>query len=141
MTNSVPRGIRNNNAGNIRISPTRWKGKKTPSADKSFEQFDTPENGIRAMAKILLAYNKLYGLDTVEKIINRWAPPIENDTDSYVRAVSSALGVNPDDVIRVKSPNILSLLIRAIIKHENGQQPYMQATIDLGIKRALGRLD
>ena len=37
----LPRGLRMNNPGNIRISATKWKGDVIPSADKSFKQFES----------------------------------------------------------------------------------------------------
>ena len=37
----LPRGLRLNNPGNIRISQTKWQGEVIPSADKSFKQFKT----------------------------------------------------------------------------------------------------
>lgn len=135
MPNKLPRGIRNNNPGNIRCSPTKWAGET--GDDGVFEIYDTPEHGIRALAKILLAYYRRYGLRTVEALIHRWAPPMENDTDAYVEAVAHELGVEPTQPIDVASPGALDLLARAIIRHENGMQPYPQAVIAAGVAMAL----
>lgn len=67
MTIQTPRGIRNNNPGNIRWGDD-WKGlvPKDQRTDKSFCQFTTPEYGIRAMIIILRNYQRKYGLDTVK---------------------------------------------------------------------------
>jgi len=132
----VPRGIRNNNPGNIRLSPTRWRG-EVDGTDSAFETFDTPENGIRAMARLLLTYQRRHGLDTVEDIIGRWAPPIENDTDSYAQAVARALDVGVRDRVNLADETTLTRIVVAIIRHENGQQPYRPAQIADGVRRAM----
>ena len=88
--------------------------------------------------QLLLNYQRLHGLNTVRKIINRFAPPNENDTGAYVNAVSKALNVGPDEAIAVEDR--LHGLVRAIIKHENGfawSNYYSDQQIDEGIRRAL----
>lgn len=136
---SLIRGERNNNPGNIRISTNAWRGKVpiAQNTDGAFEQFDTVENGIRALGKLLLSYSKNYGLNTVRKLITRYAPPSENITSSYVSAVAGALGVTPDTPITVANPATLFNLAKAIIRHENGRVSYTDATIQEGVNRAL----
>ena len=129
------RGIRNNNPGNIRHGE-KWEGLSDKQTDSSFCVFKTPEYGIRAMAKILLNYQKKYGLKTIKQIISRWAPPNENNTQSYIKSVSAAVGVLPDDEISLNNKNIMMSLIKAIIKHENGEQPYSEEQILNGINLA-----
>jgi hypothetical protein len=131
----TPRGIRNCNPGNIRISSAPWQGKITPSHDPEFETFDTPENGIRALGKIILTYYNKHKLKTVRDIIMRWAPPTENNTTAYIDAVADQLLVGPDDEL-VLTKDKLAALVEAIIGHENGSCPYDMATVDRGIERA-----
>ena len=97
----LPRGLRMNNPGNIRISTTKWKGEVIPSADKSFKQFESMQYGYRAMLKLIRNYKILYGLDTIRKIISRWAPTNENNTNAYINFVSKYTGYQPDTVINV----------------------------------------
>ncbi|WP_298034745.1 structural protein [uncultured Desulfovibrio sp.] len=130
----IPRGIRNNNPGNIRKG-NDWRGEIGNQTDTAFEQYESPEYGIRALGKILLSYQRKYGLDTVRKLITRWAPPNENNTDAYVNGVARSLGVAPDDPIRVEEH--LPALVVAIIQHENGQQPYPDEVIAAGVGMAL----
>src|SRR4051812_46965540 len=54
--NLLPRGIRNNNPGNIRFLPaaSAWRGQI--GSDGSFGIYDTPANGVRAIAKQLQKY-------------------------------------------------------------------------------------
>lgn len=133
ITEKAPRGIRNNNPGNIRRSSIDWRG-EVATGDQTFEVFDTPEQGIRALGKILRNYQRKYGLNTVRGIINRWAPPTENNTDAYVQHVAEAVGADPDEPINVDAT--LSLLVSSIILHENGINPYPAETIQRGVELA-----
>lgn len=134
----APRGIRNNNPLNIVRSDERWQG-EVNGHDARFAAFATPEAGIRAGAKNLLAYQKDHGLDTVSGIVSRWAPATENDPDSYIAAVSKALGVKPDDKLDLREGGVMSKLVAAMIHAENGQQPYSDAQIAAGVDAALGK--
>lgn len=131
------RGIRNNNPGNIESSELfRWQGQS--GSDGRFAVFNSPEHGIRALGMNLLAYHRR-GLDTIHKIISRWAPPTDNnDTASYVNKVSQALGVSPHSKLDIQSPAILGALSKAIIQHENGVNPFDEKTVSSGIFSALG---
>ena len=126
-----PRGIRNNNPGNIEDNGTAWRGRM--GNDGRFVIFDKPENGIRALARTLKTYRNLHGLTTVRGIINRWAPPFENDTTAYVNHVAGALGVTPDTSL---SEAETMDIVPVIIRHENGQQPYSETVLNAGIKAA-----
>jgi hypothetical protein len=125
------RGLRNHNPGNLRRSNDEWQGLRVIQTDSAFFQFTEPKWGIRAMARVLLNYQNLYGLRSVEQIINRWAPSNENDTQSYIDSVADKLGVHPWANISVQRN--LSELITAIIVHENGMNPYREVTINEAI--------
>ena len=131
----APRGIRNNNPGNIRKSATQWEGTSAVQGDDAFVTFETPEHGIRAMARVLQTYRDKYGLDTVTKIISRWAPDVENDTAAYIKSVAAQIGVRPDTKL---NPGQVPALIAAIIKHENGGNPYSAQQIVRGVQMASG---
>jgi len=125
------RGIRNNNPGNIRIGD-EWQGLKSPQemsdrqlAERSFCVFKAPWWGIRAMARILITYKKR-GANTMREIINRWAPPFENSTESYLTHVCSLTGHTPDEIIDVENYDTAYSIIAAIIRHENGSNPYVK---------------
>ena len=94
MNQQLPRGIRNNNPGNIRWGAD-WQGLKKDgkSQDPSFCVFATPVWGIRALAKVLINYKRIHGLNTVRQIISRYAPPNENQTTAYVQTIARQLGV------------------------------------------------
>lgn len=138
------RGERNKNPGNIDRNATKWKGMSPDqSGDARFVVFTDVVWGIRALAKVLLTYSRVYpqdapqDIDTVREIINRWAPPSENDTGSYVNAVSAGVGVDEDDEIDVTDEGVMKLLVMAIIKHENGRMIYDNEVISDGVARAL----
>ena len=132
-----PRGIRNNNPGNIRRGE-RWEGIADVSLDQEFVTFKSPVWGIRAMARILLSYQKLHFLGTITGMISRWAPPSENDTDSYIHHVCKMVGVGRHDTVTLaEEPTLFAAMVRAIILHENGKQPYSDKKIAKGIKLAM----
>jgi hypothetical protein len=101
--------------------------------DGAFVQFTDPVYGIRAIARIMRSYEKA-GICTISNAIDRWAPPVENNTDAYVNAVCTDCGVGPNQVVSFES--VMSELVKAIIQHENGQQPYTDAQIAKGIALA-----
>ena len=117
----LPRGIRNHNPGNIVQNNIKWEGAREQPFDPKFVEFIAPEWGIRAMMRILQSYYHRHGLDTVQAIINRWAPPHENATDHYAQFVAKSIGVKRYDVLNMFDPKIVMALCRAIILFENGQ--------------------
>lgn len=145
-----PRGIRNKNPGNIRgtidgtnVKLDPWRG-QVGLDDKGFCIFDHEEHGVRALALLMLNYQSRHGLQTIEQLITRWAPPkgnhgrVENNTVAYIAAVCVACGVRYDDRIYLaRDRHMLSQLTRAIIKHENGIQPYPPVIIDAGVRLAM----
>lgn len=116
------RGIRNNNPGNIDRTSDRWVGMAADqSGDPRFVVFTEMKWGVRAIAVLMHTYRDKYGLNTVRGIISKWAPSRENNTGAYVAAVSSVLGVSPDDTIDIDDDSTMFALVRAIIAHENGR--------------------
>ena len=82
----MSRGLRNNNPGNIRRGGGHFKGERLPSLDPAFKQFETIEWGYRAMFVLLDNYRRRHGLQSIREMIRRWAPPVENDTERYIRS-------------------------------------------------------
>ncbi|HCQ6806560.1 hypothetical protein [Klebsiella pneumoniae] len=132
-----PRGVRNNNPGNLEASSSNpWIGQT--GSDGRFAKFETPEHGIRALGRNLISYQR-QGIDTVGEIINRWAPPSDNnDTAAYIKAVCAQLGVTANQPLDASNPDTLQALCAAIIKHENGTQPYSSDQLSTGVSAALG---
>ena len=127
------RGVRNANPGNIRKSKDQWEG--AIGDDGAFVIFDSPESGVRALAKNLQSYGR-QGYDSIEKIINRWAPPSENDTKSYIDSVVAATGIPATQSLDLSNPDTLSSLAQAISFHETGSR-YDPEVYQQGVARAL----
>ena len=129
MTTKQPRGIRNNNPGNIRRNGDPWQGLAKEQYDREFFTFQSSVYGIRAMARLLITYQDKYGLCTIEGIITRWAPAIENNTASYIQAVARNTGFSALQTLDMHRFEHLKPVVEAIIQHENGQQPYSDTEI------------
>ena len=127
MANSkLPRGIRCNNPGNIRISKSKWQGKipVEKNTDGAFEQFKAPEWGIRAIAMIILGYQENRGADTLQKVFAIYAPTNENDTGAYINYVANKSGIKATDTLDFDSFEVMAPVVRAIIGMENGEKYY-----------------
>lgn len=130
---NLTRGERNNNPGNIERTGINWLGMSPEQPDERFLSFVEPKYGIRALAKLLINYAGK-GVDTVSEIISRYAPGSENDTASYIAAVSRSIGVDPNVRLDFRAnPELLFALVKAIIKHENGRVIYSDEKIREGI--------
>ena len=123
------RGERNNNPGNIRHG-SKWQGLSAQQTDKDFCQFVSPEYGIRAIYKLLQTYQKKYELNTVESIIDRYAPPNENNTVGYINRAAKDIGVSVNEPISVSSKPVAIALATAIVGVELGYQPYSQKVFE-----------
>ncbi|WP_273801749.1 structural protein [Proteus vulgaris] len=121
----IVRGERNNNPGNIRHG-SKWQGLSVEQTDKDFCQFISPEYGIRAIYKLLQTYQKKYGLNTIKTIINRYAPPNENNTIDYINRASKEIGIGIDTPINTQLKNVTIPLAIAIVNIELGYQPYSE---------------
>ncbi len=133
------RGERNRNPGNLEYhAQIPWQGQLGIEDGKPgrFAKFDTPENGIRAIAKILLHYHR-EGYDTIRKIIEHWAPAAENDSTAYVDAVAYEMQCDPDAPLDPTVATTMEGLVTSIIHYENGRVAYDPSVIATGVMRAL----
>lgn len=131
------RGVRNNNPGNLVYSEQGWDGELTP--DGKFSRFDTPEHGIRALAKNMRTYQNKHDLNTVAQMISKFAPPEDhNDTPTYIKAVAGMMGVDPNQRIDTSDADTLTKLVNGIITVENGSNPYTGQQISDGVLAAMG---
>lgn len=127
-----PRGFRNNNFGNIVDGPFARSLPGYIGADGRFARFETPDAGVSAMSRLLDSYTSR-GFDTVDKIVNRWAPPSENDTGALVSAMAGRMGVDPGARLDLSDPSVKAQLINGIVAQENGRTlPLEQVRAALG---------
>ncbi|GCE83080.1 bacteriophage protein [Komagataeibacter diospyri] len=119
MSERLPRGIRNNNPGNLDYVGQPGAHLETGVPCPRFAAFPTMADGIRALRDQLLRYGER-GLTTVRAIISVYAPASENPTGAYVYALCSHMGVQPDTVLDLRDPAIQRSLIAGITTMENG---------------------
>lgn len=110
----LPRGIRNNNPGNIKDDGTSWQG--MAGSDGVFVIFADMSWGTRAMATALTNMIRK-GYNTVGTLIPQWSA---TDQSAYVANVASRMGIAPGDTITTDVPTLTSLM-RAMITQENGE--------------------
>lgn len=132
---NAPRGIRNNNPGNLNF--VGQAGATRENGSGRFAAFGSAQEGLAALANQLDIYRRR-GIDTVQAIISKWAPPSENNTGAYVDRVSRALGVSPTDRLNMLDPSVMSRMMDAIIRHENGMNPYGSDMLMSAAKGARG---
>ena len=119
MTNQ-PRGIRNCNPGNIRITKDKWQGLREEQTDSSFFQFKEIKWGYRALMRTLQNYRELHGCNTISDFIRRWAPENENNTSGYISRVCSEMQVPTTFVPDVNDKETMCAFAAAISQVENG---------------------
>lgn len=118
----LTRAERNHNPGNIRRCGVRYRGERRPSCDPAFKEFESDEWGYRAMFVLLESYRRRYAIDTLRAIVTRWAPPLENDTEAYIRFVAKRAEIDPDAVLRPRDIR-LRAIAEAMSRFERGHEP------------------
>ena len=116
----MSRGLENRNPGNIRQSRVRYKGEVRPSRDPEFKQFESPAWGYRAIFVLLDTYRRRHGLRRLREMISRWAPPSENRTEAYIRAVADDTGIDPDEPTDTRDRKTMVPVAASISRVENG---------------------
>jgi nucleoid-associated protein YgaU len=123
----APRGIRNNNPGNIEYGKFARSMGATGS-DGRFAKFPTPEQGIKALGALQKRYED-DGLLTVTQRISRWAPASENNVTAYANAVAKKMGIDPNTPFSINDPKLGPAFVEGMIQHENGSQPYTKTQL------------
>lgn len=102
-------GQRINNPFNIRQANQDFLGET--GEESGFVSFESSPFGVRAADKVLTTYGRDYGINTIRGLINRFAPPSENDTRGYINYISSQLGIDPDAEIDLSDPDLRSRIL------------------------------
>jgi hypothetical protein len=108
QTNAAPTTGYDNNPGNIR----------PPGASTGFQAYDTPEAGLKAIDNLLLEYGQK-GDNTLTKIISRYAPRNENQTDALIATAAKRLSIDPNQPLDMNNPNVRHVISGAILLQEN----------------------
>jgi len=102
-------GQRINNPFNIRQYDQGFVGET--GQDSGFVTFQDPMYGVRAADKVLTTYGEKRGINTIRGLINRFAPPSENETMSYINYISGELGIDPDAEIDLSNPELRARIL------------------------------
>ena len=85
---------------------------------------------MRAAFIILRNYIERHKLNTIRKIITRWAPASGNNTQAYIETVCLRSHIGPDEVIRWDNTCQMMALLLAMSDVENGQEISLDAVVD-----------
>jgi hypothetical protein len=135
---NAPRGIRNNNPGNLKADGSNWQG--NTGDDGTFYIFADDTWGLRALATDLANKITKDGLNTIRGIVSKYAPPSENITSAYINSVVADTGIGADAPLSTDQGTLHSLM-RAIINHENGDGPSAQYISDADIDQGIGMIN
>ena len=92
------RANRNNNPGNIEFGrfAAAHGGILERGVNPRFAEFTTADAGFSAMRALL--FSAYLGL-SMAAALNKWAPPVENQTNVYIENVCHWTGLSPDDIV------------------------------------------
>jgi hypothetical protein len=103
----------NNNPANLKFAGQQGAVK----GEKGFAKFSSPEAGVQALER-QIQLDTSRGL-TLEQFINKFAPPSENDTNTYIAQVMQMTGANKNTKLSQIDINALK---RAIVLKESSTQ-------------------
>ena len=101
----TPRGIRNCNPGNLRLSKDRWKGLRPVQTDKEFFQFEEMKWGYRALMRTLQNYRRVHGCRNQEWKFGKREESVVYALHSFFRKL--AQGVGPAAVIAIMGTSLI----------------------------------
>lgn len=128
----MSRGLINCNPLNIRHNSDKFQGERIVQTDRAFKQFNTMADGYRAGFVTLGTYLSR-GINTIDEIIRSWAPPTENNTESYISNVERRSGVNRHTILSNTSGEQYIQIVAAMSYSENGV-PANMADVLLGFR-------
>jgi hypothetical protein len=105
-----------NNPGNIRCN--RELRGVVDCNKNGFSIFESENAGIKAIHSLLKVYFNKYGLNTITKIISRYAPSSENQTGRYIDFVAQKSGYGKNQILEIPD---LKYLLKSLIKMESGK--------------------
>lgn len=100
-------GTSNSAPTNTTSTTTYNTGNIRDNKNGGFKKYSSIDEGIEAHQELLNKYQSLHGKHTIREIINRWAPPKENDTSNYVKFMANKMHVNPDEALNFEDANVL----------------------------------
>jgi len=131
--NGLPLGLRINNPGNIRPGA----GFIGETGEQSgYAQFESPQTGLRALARLLNTYGTQYGINTPRELLSRYAPKSDNPEsfENYLKYFEQETGIAPDQEFDLVGQR--ETVMPAIVGFEQGQQPYSEQDYSMAIEAA-----
>ncbi|EOF5041609.1 phage tail tape measure protein [Providencia rettgeri] len=128
--NPNTRGFRNKNPGNLRDANNKiglqGQGKDTMAV------FASERDGLAAMSRQLML-DAERGKNRIDDYIRKYAPANENKTQEYIDMVSKQTGYGAYESLDMHDPEVLAKLMNAMIKVENGAQPFSYDQVMEGV--------
>lgn len=129
---AAPTGTANAPSVATNVAPITNLGNIRPQGQSTgFQTFNTPEEGLAAIDKNLQSYGQK-GVNTLEGIISRWAPPNENDTAALIANASKRLGLDPKQPLDMGNPAVRQAVGTAIMLQEHGNKIFATAAPSVG---------
>jgi preprotein translocase subunit SecE len=134
---NAPRGIRNNNPGNLNFAGQAG-AEKEGGENGRFAVFGSMQEGIAALYRQLQLYFKR-GVNTLSDIVNKYAPAGDNNNvGAYISALSAATGKGANEALDPNDTGTISRLMKGIVDHENGRGYISSSDIMGGIRLGAG---
>ncbi|HCD7173216.1 hypothetical protein K9J15_03460 [Enterobacter cloacae] len=134
---SAPRGIRNNNPGNLNYVGQAGATMEGGEGGR-FAVFESMQHGIAALYKQLQLYFKR-GINTLSSIVKTYAPASDNNNvDAYISALTKATGKGANEVLDSGDTATIARLMKGIVDHENGKGYISSSDIMGGIQLGAG---
>ena len=118
---ALSRGYRNNNPVNMEYNKkNNWVGQTGISPEGRFAQFSSLIYGYRAALALLRGSGYIgKGINTIRKMIEKFAPRKENYTDNYINFVAAKSGIDQNTVIAKNDKDSLCRIVWAMAQFEN----------------------
>ncbi|MFP2409187.1 hypothetical protein ACLEVB_17495 [Enterobacter ludwigii] len=134
---SAPRGIRNNNPGNLNFVGQEGATREGGEGGR-FAVFESMQHGVAALYKQLQLYFKR-GINTLSSIVKTYAPASDNNNvDAYISALTKATGKGANEVLDSGDTATMARLMKGIVDHENGKGYISSSDIMGGIQLGAG---
>lgn len=134
---SAPRGIRNNNPGNLNYVGQSGATMEGGEGGR-FAVFESMQHGVAALYKQLQLYFKR-GINTLSSIVKTYAPASDNNNvDAYISALTKATGKGANEVLDSGDTATIARLMKGIVDHENGKGYISSSDIMGGIQLGAG---
>ncbi len=127
-------GLTLHNPGNIKHSNFIYVGEKVPSKSPVFKEFYQNVYGYRALFSLLTHYIMCDNTNTIEKIITKYAPSNEKNTQAYIKDICEKTKIFYDAEVSCKNQVTMQKLVTAICEHEQGDRNIKPEEVQKGMK-------